>query len=108
MNTYQGDMEAIWIPRMYHENDSGSPSGSQTTSSNVLGSETLRTTLAAGLAENAATGGWVTLTTMYEVAEFVAPLSSATVRTTRNVPACPYGCWTTLPLPADPSPKSQT
>src|SRR5205809_8142121 len=61
-----------------------------------------------GLAEKAATGGWVTLTTMYEVAESVAPLSSTTVRRTRKVPGCPNRCWTTLPLPLEPSPKSQT
>src|SRR2546430_11762266 len=96
MNTYQGDMEAIWIPRMYHENDSGSPSGSQTTSSNVLGSETLRTTLAAGLVETM-TGARFRISTWPSV-RFVVPKLSVTTRVTVKFPLLTKVWVTTLPF----------
>src|SRR2546430_8811079 len=45
---------------------------------------------------------------MSAVAESEAPLSSTTVRTTRNVPDCPYRWEITLPFPEEPSPNSQS
>src|SRR5437773_12502765 len=106
MNTYEGDVEAIRVPWIYHENVSGSPSASQTTSSKALGSETPRSTRAPGLVETM-TGARVRIST-WPYVRFVVPQLSVTTRVTVKFPLLTQVWVPSHPLDAIWSLKSQS